>query len=62
VSTSFKKLQAERSAVDDVVRELTPLEDADDATVLRDYLTNLNMKTEVTCHNVYPVLASYPSE
>lgn len=48
VSTSFKKLQAERSAVDDVVRELTPLEDADDATVLRDYLTNLNMKTELT--------------
>ncbi|KAG2120985.1 uncharacterized protein F5147DRAFT_562956 [Suillus discolor] len=48
VSTSFKKLQAERSAVDDVIRELTPLEDADDATVLRDYLSNMNMKTELT--------------
>ncbi|KAG2159939.1 uncharacterized protein EDB93DRAFT_1074061 [Suillus bovinus] len=48
VSTSFKKLQAERSAVDDVILELTPLEDADDATVLRDYLSNMNMKTELT--------------
>lgn len=48
VSTSFKKLQAERSAVDDVIRELTPLEDVDDATVLRDYLSNMNMKTELT--------------
>lgn len=48
VSTSFKKLQAERSAVDDVIRELTPLEDVDDATVLRDYLSNVNMKTELT--------------
>ncbi|KAG1870019.1 hypothetical protein F4604DRAFT_1583898 [Suillus subluteus] len=48
VSTSFKKLQAERSAVDDVIRELTPLEDADDATALRDYLSNMNMKTELT--------------
>lgn len=48
VSTSFKKLQAERSAVNDVIRELTPLEDADDATVLRDYLSNMNMKTELT--------------
>ncbi|KAG1757494.1 hypothetical protein EDB19DRAFT_1891247 [Suillus lakei] len=47
VSTSFKKLQAERSAVDDVIRELTPLEDSDDATVLRDYLSNMNMKTEL---------------
>lgn len=47
VSTSFKKLQAERSAVNDVIRELTPLEDVDDATVLRDYLSNMNMKTEL---------------
>lgn len=58
MSTSFKKLHAERSAVDDVIRELTPLEDADDATVLRDYLSNMNMKTEVTCHNVCSVLVS----
>lgn len=48
VSTTFKRLQAERLAVNDVIRELTPLEDADDATVLRDYLSNMNMKTELT--------------
>lgn len=48
VSTSFKKLQAERSAVDVIIRELTPLEDAHDATVLHDYLSNMNMKTELT--------------
>ncbi|KAG1755208.1 uncharacterized protein EDB91DRAFT_1326114 [Suillus paluster] len=47
VSTSFKRLQAERSAVDDVIRELTPLEDTEDVTVLRDYLANMNMKTEL---------------
>ncbi|KAG6334299.1 hypothetical protein ID866_4796 [Astraeus odoratus] len=47
VSTSFKKLQAERLAVDGVMRELTPLEDVKDVTAVRDYLTNVNMKVEL---------------
>ncbi|KAL4071000.1 hypothetical protein J3A83DRAFT_4130766 [Scleroderma citrinum] len=48
VSTSFKKLQAERLAADSVIRELTPLEDTKDLGALRDYLTNINMKVELT--------------
>jgi len=47
VSTSFKKLQAERLVADTVIRELTPLEDTKDIAALRDYLTNVNMKVEV---------------
>ncbi|KIM67254.1 hypothetical protein SCLCIDRAFT_109168 [Scleroderma citrinum Foug A] len=47
VSTSFKKLQAERLVADTVIRELTPLEDTKDIAALRDYLTNINMKVEV---------------
>ncbi|KAF8843985.1 hypothetical protein BDN67DRAFT_47117 [Paxillus ammoniavirescens] len=48
ISTSFKRLQAERRAADSVIRELTPLEDTKDAAVLRDYLVNINMKVEVS--------------
>lgn len=46
VSTSFKKLQAEKAAADLVVRELTPLESAHDDVVLRDYLQSMSTKTE----------------
>ncbi|KIK93656.1 hypothetical protein PAXRUDRAFT_828758 [Paxillus rubicundulus Ve08.2h10] len=48
ISTSFKRLQAERQAADSVIRELTPLEDTKDAAVLRDYLVNINMKVELS--------------
>lgn len=47
MSTSFKRLQAERLAADDVIRELTPLEDMKDTAALRDFLSNMNMKAEV---------------
>lgn len=48
MSTSFKKLQAEWLAADALVRELTPLEDIKNVAALRDYLTNMNMKLELS--------------
>ncbi|KAH7931049.1 hypothetical protein BV22DRAFT_1101415 [Leucogyrophana mollusca] len=48
VSISFKRLQAERLVADSIFRELTPLEDTKDVDALRDYLSNMNMKTELT--------------
>ena len=47
VSTSFKRLQAERLAADAVLRELSPLQTMQDIDGLRDYLQNLGLKTEV---------------
>ncbi|KAJ3737155.1 hypothetical protein DFJ43DRAFT_1049484 [Lentinula guzmanii] len=45
VSTSFKRLQAEKTAADAVLRELTPLESTRDSDALRDYLGNVTLKT-----------------
>jgi glutaredoxin 2 len=47
VSTSFKKLQAEKTAVDAVLRELTPLNGIQDSESLRDYFQNMSSKVEV---------------
>ena len=47
VSTSFKRLQAEKTAADRIFRELTPLESIQEADALRDFLQNVNFKTEV---------------
>lgn len=47
VSTSFKKLQAEKLAADLVLREMTPLENIQDSAALRDYLKGFSSKTEV---------------
>ncbi|KZT72738.1 hypothetical protein DAEQUDRAFT_543432 [Daedalea quercina L-15889] len=47
VSTSFKRLQAEKLAADKVLQELTPLQSLQEADSLRDYLQNMNMKTEM---------------
>ncbi|KAI6162251.1 hypothetical protein EDD17DRAFT_1886404 [Pisolithus thermaeus] len=48
MSTSFKKLQAERLAMDALVRELTPLQDIRNVAALRDYFSNMNMKLELS--------------
>lgn len=48
VSTSFKRLQAEKAAADRILRELTPLETWQDAEAMRDYLQNMNLKVEMT--------------
>lgn len=47
VSTSFKRLQAEKVAADRILRELTPVESIAEAEGLRDFLQNLNLKTEM---------------
>ncbi|KAK7694843.1 hypothetical protein QCA50_002031 [Cerrena zonata] len=48
VSTSFKRLQAEKVAADRIIRELTPLETVQEADALRDYLQNMNLKNEMS--------------
>ncbi|KAF8078550.1 hypothetical protein FPV67DRAFT_1465648 [Lyophyllum atratum] len=47
VSTSFKRLQAEKQAADLVLRELTPLESVGDSSALRDYLRSQTSKAEI---------------
>ena len=48
VSTSFKRLQAEKAAADRILCELTPLESIQEVDALRDFLQNVNFKTEVS--------------
>ncbi|KAL0580384.1 hypothetical protein V5O48_001629 [Marasmius crinis-equi] len=48
VSTSFKRLQAEKLAADTTLREFTPLETFQDNTALREYLENVKMKVEIS--------------
>ncbi|KAF5313957.1 hypothetical protein D9611_006862 [Ephemerocybe angulata] len=47
VSTSFKRLQAEKVAADTVLRDLTPIDTIRDSSGLRDYLKNLHDKQEI---------------
>ncbi|KAJ2931149.1 hypothetical protein H1R20_g5940, partial [Candolleomyces eurysporus] len=47
VSTSFKRLQAEKVAADSVLKELTPIDTIQDSSGLRDYLKNLKSKQEI---------------
>lgn len=47
VSTSFKRLQAEKLAADRVLRELTSVESVTEVDALRDFLQNLTLKNEV---------------
>ncbi|KAI8980649.1 hypothetical protein BD414DRAFT_102806 [Trametes punicea] len=47
VSTSFKRLQAEKLAADRVLRELTSLESMTEVDALRDFLQNMTLKNEM---------------
>ncbi|TFK41095.1 hypothetical protein BDQ12DRAFT_710926 [Crucibulum laeve] len=47
VSTSFKRLQAEKLAADTVLRELTPLESIQDHVALKDYLRSMAAEAEM---------------
>ncbi|KAL0072039.1 hypothetical protein AAF712_000962 [Marasmius tenuissimus] len=47
VSTSFKRLQAEKLAADAVIREFTPLETFQDNGALREYFQNMKLKAEI---------------
>ncbi|KAK0198383.1 hypothetical protein F5146DRAFT_86985 [Armillaria mellea] len=48
VSTSFKRLQAEKLAADAVLRELTPLESLKESDALRDFLQNMSAKAKMS--------------
>lgn len=47
MSTSFKRLQAEKAAADAVLKELSPLETISDSQALRDFVQNAVLKSEV---------------
>ena len=57
VSTSFKRLQAEKLAADRVLRELTSVESVTEADALRDFLQNMNFKNEVSKHDALCMLS-----
>ncbi|KIY47014.1 hypothetical protein FISHEDRAFT_46168 [Fistulina hepatica ATCC 64428] len=48
VSASFKRLRAEKTAVDVILQDLTPIDTLSDSEGLRDYLKNLTLKNEVS--------------
>lgn len=48
VSTSFKRLQAEKLAADVVLREATPLESVKDAEGLREFFAQVKSKEQVS--------------
>jgi hypothetical protein len=56
VSTSFKRLQAEKLAADKVLQELTSVHTVQDAPGLRDFLQNNQIKVEVRrTHGLVPL-------
>ncbi|KAF8741912.1 hypothetical protein RHS02_03702, partial [Rhizoctonia solani] len=52
ISTSFKRLQAEKVAADKLIKELSPLEGIADLDGLRAYLTNQKMKVELSTEEI----------
>ncbi|KAJ6604727.1 hypothetical protein DFH09DRAFT_1257444 [Mycena vulgaris] len=52
VSTSFKRLQAEKAAADAILRELTPLETISDSQALRDFVQNVILKSEISLEEI----------
>ncbi|KAG8681335.1 hypothetical protein FRC08_015705, partial [Ceratobasidium sp. 394] len=48
VSTSFKRLQAEKAAADKLIREVSSLEGLSDLDALRDYMVNQKLKVEIS--------------
>ncbi|KAJ3546976.1 hypothetical protein NM688_g5452 [Phlebia brevispora] len=47
VSTSFKRLQAEKAAADRILQEMTPVQTIQETDALKDFLQNINFKTEM---------------
>ncbi|KAF7339405.1 GRIP domain-containing protein [Mycena sanguinolenta] len=52
VSTSFKRLQAEKAAADAVLKELTPIETISDSQALRDFVQNIVLKSEISLEEI----------
>jgi hypothetical protein len=55
VSASFKRLQAEKLAADEAIRDLTPLSSIENTNALKDYLLSLNSKTEVSVSSPHDI-------
>ncbi|EJD55611.1 hypothetical protein AURDEDRAFT_109873 [Auricularia subglabra TFB-10046 SS5] len=62
VSTSFKRLQAEKRAADGLLKELTPLESISDTEGLRDYLRNLSLKLEMSMEEIKRLNAQHKQQ
>ncbi|KAJ7293654.1 hypothetical protein C8J57DRAFT_1429415 [Mycena rebaudengoi] len=52
VSTSFKRLRAEKASADAVFRDLTPLESISDSQALRDFVQNVILKSEISIEEI----------
>ncbi|KAG9015648.1 hypothetical protein FRB90_004601 [Tulasnella sp. 427] len=52
VSRSFKRLQAEKVAADQVLKDLTPLESISETDSLRDHFRNLSLKAEISSDEI----------
>ncbi|CAE6518550.1 unnamed protein product [Rhizoctonia solani] len=52
ISTSFKRLQAEKVAVDKLIKEVSSLEGMADLDGLRAYLTNQKMKVDLSAEEI----------
>ncbi|KAJ7181737.1 hypothetical protein C8R43DRAFT_1055509 [Mycena crocata] len=52
VSTSFRRLQAEKAAADAILRELTPVESVGDSQALRDFVQNVVLKSEISVEEI----------
>ncbi|KAF9785533.1 hypothetical protein BJ322DRAFT_1006501 [Thelephora terrestris] len=53
VSSSFKRLQAEKLAADRLLQELTPLQTIQDTEGLKEYIKNINLQSEVRLHSAF---------
>ena len=52
MSSSFKRLQAEKLAADKLLQELTPLQTIQDVEGLKEYIKNINLQSEVRGHTI----------
>ena len=52
MSSSFKRLQAEKLAADKLLQELTPLQTIQDTEGLKEYIKNINLQSEVRGHTM----------
>ncbi|KAG8748534.1 hypothetical protein FRC10_003668 [Ceratobasidium sp. 414] len=57
ISTSFKRLQAEKVAADKLIKEVSSLEGLSDLDALRDYMVNQKMKVEISNEEIKRLMA-----
>ncbi|KZW00627.1 hypothetical protein EXIGLDRAFT_761447, partial [Exidia glandulosa HHB12029] len=62
VSTSFKRLQAEKRAADAVLGDLTPVESISDTDGLRNHLRNLSLKLDLSMEEIKRLNAQHQTQ